>query len=195
MGKRKHSDDEINDSSNKIREKKKSKKVTLDEEDEYDIWLVCKPRSIQTDILNDIKFPKSIREKNTLIEKKVDNEDRLHMCNFNILENQLSILDNDDSNKDNNNFVDYNVKYQVGGILNITCNNDISDGFPMPPEENFMDLNGNMERESFPFTIKKVNRKPQLNLDNLKQRLQAFGSIKKKEKKRNKIIKKEINCF
>uniref|UniRef100_A0A0K0DV50 Ribosome biogenesis protein NOP53 n=1 Tax=Strongyloides stercoralis TaxID=6248 RepID=A0A0K0DV50_STRER len=193
MGKRKHSEDEVNGSFSEIHEpKKKSRKVTLNEEDEYDVWIVCKPQSVSTDILNDLKFPKSIREKHTSIEKVENDETILHKCDFRVLENQISILEEENPKKNEVTSIDLNVKYQVKGIVNITCSNNISDGFYMPPEEDFMNLDRIVNHESFPFTIKRINKKPQLKLDSLKQRLKAFGSITKKGKKKNKVPKREV---
>uniref|UniRef100_A0A0N5C753 Uncharacterized protein n=1 Tax=Strongyloides papillosus TaxID=174720 RepID=A0A0N5C753_STREA len=184
MGKRKNEDRGLSDSPSKTSEPmKKSKMEIPNDDDEYDVWLVCKTQSASLDILSKMKFPKSIRDKQTLIDINGDEKDTSsYRCDFRTLESQTFVLDSGSNN--NGKPEDLNVKCQVGGVVNITCTSDISDGFPMPPEEDFNNLQNEVDSVSFPFVIKKINRRPQLKLDHLKQRLQAFGSIKKTGKKK-----------
>uniref|UniRef100_A0A0K0FA54 Uncharacterized protein n=1 Tax=Strongyloides venezuelensis TaxID=75913 RepID=A0A0K0FA54_STRVS len=183
MGKRKNEDSGLSDCTSKTSEPiKKSKMKISNDDDEYDVWLVRKTQSVSTDILNKLKFPKSIRDKQTLVDVKRDEKNTSsYRCDFRTLESQTFVLDSENSNGKSG---DLNVKCQIGGVVNITCMSDISDGFPMPLEEDFTNLQNEVDNVSFPFVIKKINRRPQLKLDHLKQRLQAFGSVKKAGKKK-----------
>uniref|UniRef100_A0AC35TG37 HUN domain-containing protein n=1 Tax=Rhabditophanes sp. KR3021 TaxID=114890 RepID=A0AC35TG37_9BILA len=159
------------------------------EDDGLEVYLIRKPKDVPLDFLETIKFPSKIKGKKTIMSYTDEEADeREVVCKFSPLEKQALLVP---YLKEGNAKKDLKWTSQVVGSLFISHMADLSDGYPLPPEEDY--LNPDLlphQMPQFPFVIESINKKPELKLDHLKQRIVA---TKKKSASKNKKRKQASN--
>uniref|UniRef100_A0A915DS57 Uncharacterized protein n=1 Tax=Ditylenchus dipsaci TaxID=166011 RepID=A0A915DS57_9BILA len=180
----------------------------LDEEqdDDYDVWLVRKPTEVPLEQITHIKFPKKARSSSKLIEISDCQENSLGAtyqleCRFERPRSQMFHIHTRMAN---------NAKHlrnlkpcaKIKGVMWINHMEKLIDKFPVLPDEDFLNANRlpdqhntddsmNSSSSFMPFSIDPIRRKPELDLEDLKERLKVFGgnqpsTSKRKRKKTEK---------
>uniref|UniRef100_A0A0N4ZGI5 DUF1681 domain-containing protein n=1 Tax=Parastrongyloides trichosuri TaxID=131310 RepID=A0A0N4ZGI5_PARTI len=158
MGKRKHQEiavieikDEVFDVKEEIEEvihelpvKKKRLShqpfIENGDDDEYDVWLVCKAKSVSNSVLDAIKFPRHVKDKHLYVEFEEDGNSEACECDFRPVQNQAVILQKSKKKLSKGEASEFCVKDNIDGVVYITPADEVFLDFPLPPEDDYSTL-------------------------------------------------------
>uniref|UniRef100_A0A7E4UMC4 BLVR domain-containing protein n=1 Tax=Panagrellus redivivus TaxID=6233 RepID=A0A7E4UMC4_PANRE len=143
-------------------------------------WLVRKPKNVNPSDLPVLHIPKKIPEEGREKEKGDFN------IRFSHVNKQMFVIDRSNRSSSNN-LVQHKAIGTIKGIMSIDVQKPAEDIGPIAPEEDYMNP-VDLEMPKFNFTIGSI-RKPVPSVDDVTERLTAFGvpkPVARKSKKKKK---------